>query len=636
MVPLEEAANLLEQTFAPLSHLHAVHNTLDIRKAYETCLPLLTEHHSAIQQHQGLYHAIRSIDQTGLSSSQIKVIQDALVDFELAGIHLPKAHQTRLAEIEKKLSSLSTTFENHLLDAIDAFAFEVTQDEQLSGLPKHLIDAARKKAIEKNKSGWLFGIDSPTYLTVMTFADNQALRKILHEAYVTRASELGPQAGQFDNGPVMNEILTLQHELATLLGYEHFAALSLKKKMAESVAKVTDFLSGILARAKAKAEEEYNDLQTFAKHHCQLDTLHPWDIAYVSEKQKQQRFSIDEEALRPYFTEHAVWEGIRFIIATLYGLRLELIPLQDTWHESVSCFALIDETNTLRGYLYADLYARPYKRSGAWMDVLQTGYKKADGSRQIPIATLTCNFTQPVTGKVGTLLHEEVVTLLHELGHCLHHLLSQVDEYSLSGIHGVEWDAVELPSQLFEHWAWEPIALERLTAHEANHSTLPLELIQGLKKTQAFQSGLAIIRQIEFALFDMAIHQAPPASSDWIQEQLNAIREKTKILPLAPNNRFQHSFSHIFAGGYAAGYYSYLWAEVLSSDVFSEFETQGIFDQATGRRLMTTILEQGSRSPAQKLFHTFMQREPKIDAFLRHRDLMTHNHSQKLPTMPEH
>ncbi|MCX7115151.1 MAG: M3 family metallopeptidase [Gammaproteobacteria bacterium] len=620
--PLEETKNALEQFWAPFAHLHAVCDTPAIRVAYEACLPLLNDYATALQHNKKLYDAIRSVPQQALTPNQQKIIQDTLLDFELSGVHLSPKKKKRFQQIENDLSTLATQFENQLLDAEMAYELYITDESKLSGLPEHFLQKAKRRAVEKQREGWLLGIDPPSYFTLITLADNRELRKTLYSAYNTRASDLGPQAGQFDNTPQLLQILALRHEQAHLLRFSSYAEFSLQKKMASSVDDIQHFLEDLLERAHAQGLKEFAALGEFAHNHCQLTSLEPWDVAYVSQKKKQLDFTIQEEALRPYFPEDAVWKGIQAILTQLYGLHLKAIVIEDTWHPLVRCFSLVDAAKVERGYLYVDLYARPNKRGGAWMDVLQTRLRREDGSIQLPVATLTCNFSAPGHDQSATLLHDEVITLLHELGHCLQHLLSQVDEYSLSGIHEVEWDAVELASQLHEHWGWEPLALQQLSHHVETHQPLPTSLITQLKQTQTFQSGLAILRQLEFTFFDLAIHHQPPKQdAAWIHDTLAAIRKRVCVTPIFKESRFAQSFSHIFAGGYAAGYYSYLWAEILSSDVFSRFEEEGVFNAKTGQELMHIFLEAGSSKPAKTLFEAFMGRPASIQSFLRHRGI---------------
>lgn len=624
IVPLEEAQSEIENVWASFSHLHAVQNTPEIRASYERCLPLLTEYETSLAQHEPLYQAIRSISTSSLSPTKQKIIADMLRDFELSGVNLPLSQKKRLQSIEEQLSELQTQFENHLIDAESAFELHVQDPKLLEGLPEHAIKTSELKAKSKQLPGWLLGIDPPCYLAIMSYAKDRNLRQTMYHAYVTRASDVGPNAGKYDNSSIMQAILTLRHEQAEILGLPHYAALSLKTKMVNDVSEIETFIQGLLNRALPQALHELEALRDFAKKHHDIEELQPWDVTYIAEQLKNERFSFSEETLRPYFKESCVWSGIQIILNSLYGLCLNEIKQVDVWHPQVRCFEIMDASKQLKGYLYVDLFARPYKRTGAWMDSLRTQVKRADGTIQIPIATLTCNFAAPQTNQEATFLHDDVVTLFHELGHCLHHLLTRVYEYNASGIHGVEWDAVELPSQFFEHWCWDKTMLTYLTSPtDDKKSALPPHLIAQLLKSKTFNAGIALIRQLEFTLFDLQIHHtAPGPTSEWIHQILQKIRQTTNLLSVPSYNRFQHSFSHIFAGGYAAGYYSYLWAEVLSSDCYSRFEQEGLLNSRTGQDFLQQILEVGSSRNALESFKAFMKRDVSMDAFLRHRGVI--------------
>jgi oligopeptidase A len=613
MGPLEEMKNKVEQCWSPFSHLHAVQNTPEMRTSYERCLPMLTDYETKLGQNVDLYQAICTLSSQNLSPTKRKIIADTIRNFKLAGVNLPPKEKQRYQAIETRLSELETTFENHLIDAELAFELHITDENRLQGLPEHTIQAAKARAQSKQLNGWILGIDPPCYLAVMTNATDKTLREAIYYAHITRASDVGPQAGQFDNTPIMQEILSLRHELAQLIGFDHYASLSLTTKMANDVQEVITFLMDLQQKVRVQAQAEFKTLQSFAKTQFNIQTLDPWDIAYVSEQLKQAQFSFSEESLRSYFKEGRVWATLEMILQKLYGMKMIEINGVDKWHPLVRCFQLTDTQGQLKGYLYADLFARPYKRTGAWMDSLQT-HMQTNGMRQLPIATLTCNFAAPQENQEATFLHEDVITMLHELGHCLHHLLTEVNEYSAAGIHGVEWDAVELPSQFFEHWCWNQDLLMDFT------SNLPPELISQLLKTKTFMTGMALLRQLEFSLFDLKLHNTTPGiHPDWIHNILAEIRKTTCLLPVMPYNRFENSFSHIFAGGYAAGYYSYLWAEILSSDCYSKFEETGILNAQTGMSFLHEILARGSSRTAKENFEAFMGRGISMDAFLRHR-----------------
>lgn len=618
MMPLEAMDDALERFWSPMSHLHAVLNSPQRRACYQACLPKLSAYEAAMGQNERLYHAIESIPQDALNPIQKKIIADALLDFELTGVALPADKKKRFETIDARLSVLCNEFENHVLDATQAFQLTITDEKRLQGLPAHAIETARSLAEKQGVEGFILTLEFPCYSAVITYADDRALRETFYEAYVTRASDQGPWAGKFDNTAIINEILALRHETAQLLGFSDYAQYSLATKMANSTQQVVNFLQDLVTRARQQALLEVDALKAFVTTHTTLDILQPWDIAYWSEKMCEARFSISQEVLRPYFPEDTVLSGIFSIVDSLYGITLEPVAGVDVWNPDVLCYRVKDKDTTTRGFIYLDLYARLNKRGGAWMDSLQSRRRLEDGSIQLPIATLTCNFAKTSTHPVAILSHDEVVTLFHELGHCLHHVLTQVDYISASGINGVEWDAVELPSQFFEHWAWEKNALGRLTRHVETNEQLPEALYEKLLAAKNFQSAVAMMRQLEFSLFDFRMHENYEAHPDWVVRLLAETRKDTAILPVAPYNRFQHSFTHIFAGGYAAGYYSYKWAEVLSSDAYARFEEEGVFNQTTGLDFLKSVLEAGGSMKAMDAFVAFRGREATIDALLRH------------------
>lgn len=619
IAPLEAMDDALERFWSPLSHLRAVVSSNELRACYEACLPHLSAYETAISHNKELYQGIKSIDHSLLNDTQKKIISDKLKDFELAGVGLEPTKKQRLEVIEKRLMQLSSDYENHVLDAGLAYEYHVTEKKRLAGLPKHIIHQAHTLANEKGQDGWLFNLEMPTYVAVMTYADDRLLRKTLYEAFVTRASDAGPNAGKFDNTLIIDEILALRHEKAILLGFPHYAELSLATKMANSSAEVLSFLSHLNKQVHSQALQEFNALETYAKEQIALYPLAPWDIAYASEKKCQAEHAVSQEALRPYFPLPKVMAGLVTILNRLYGLSMKKVSNVDVWHKDVICYQLQDETGAVCGYLYMDLFARPHKRDGAWMDSFQSRRQLADGRIQLPIASLTCNFTKPLAGKSATLSHDEVVTLFHEMGHCLHHLLTQVDYLSVSGTHGVEWDAVELPSQFFENWCWQEEAVHELTEHVDTKKPLPQIDLEHLLAAKNFQSAMALARQLEFSLFDFRLHQEFVAGKpNLVARIIQEVREQTAVVPIASYNRFQHAFTHIFAGGYAAGYYSYLWAEVLSSDAFARFEEEGLFNPQTGRDFLNHILAVGGSVPAAKAYEAFRGRTPTVDALLRH------------------
>ncbi|MGQ3891727.1 M3 family metallopeptidase [Legionella sp. CNM-4043-24] len=619
MQAMDDMDDALERFWSPMSHLHAVVNSPELRACYQACLPKLSAYESAIGQNQALYDAVKSIDPATLNEAQKKIREDSLRGFELSGVALSDEKKKRFEAIQTQLAELSNRFENNVLDATQAFTWHITDAAGVSGLPEHALQTARELAAEKELSGWMLNLETPCYLAVMTYADDRALRERFYEAYVTRASDQGPFAGQFDNSELINELLALRHETANMLGFAQYADLSLATKMADTPSQVLDFLMDLARRASGQAMADRNRLDDFARTEYALDVLRPWDVAYVSEKMRQRYYQLSQEDLRPYFTQDKVMDGLFTIINRLYGIRLEKMIGVDTWHPDVTCYRLLDEEDQERGFVYVDLFARQQKRGGAWMDSLQSRRRLPDGQVQLPIATLTCNFAKPATGGVATLSHDEVVTLFHEFGHCLHHLLTRVDYLGASGINGVEWDAVELPSQFFENWCWEFSALQLLSAHVETGEALPAGLYDKLLAAKNFQSAMGMMRQLEFSLFDFRIHHEYEAGKpNLVSDILSQVRQLTAVVPLVPYNRFQHSFSHIFAGGYGAGYYSYKWAEVLSSDAYARFEDEGIFNAQTGRDFLHAVLEVGGSRRAQDAFRAFRGRDAEVDALLRH------------------
>ena len=602
-----------------MAHLHAVINSPALRDCYQACLPKLSAYEAAIGHNHALFDAIKSLDKNDLDKAQRKIIDDTLRDFELSGVAISSENKHRFEIIQARLSELSNQFENNVLDAGQAYNLHITESKRLTGLPEHALHGARALAEEKGLTGWVLNLEFPCYLAVVTYAEDRALREEMYKAFVTRASDQGPSAGQFNNTAIMDEVLALRYEKANLLGFANYAELSLATKMADSTNQVIQFLTDLSHRAHHQAEMEFNRLKVFAKDEHHINDVAPWDIAYLSEKKMQSRYSISQEELRPFFPLPKVMEGLFAIVNKLYGMTMEEVKDIDTWHPDVACYCVKDSDNKVRGYVYTDLFARQNKRGGAWMDSCQSRRKLLDGKIQFPIATLTCNFAKPAANKPPTLSHDEVITLFHEFGHCLHHVLTQVDYLNASGISGVEWDAVELPSQFFENWCWEEEALQLLTAHVDHGQPLPKEIFNKLVAAKNFQSAMVMMRQLEFSLFDFRIHQEyQEHKPEFIATILADVRKNTAVVPIASYNRFQHSFSHIFGGGYAAGYYSYKWAEVLSSDAFSRFEEEGVFNAKTGRDFLHQILEVGGSRKAVESFIGFRGRMATVDALLRH------------------
>ncbi|MBN3575376.1 oligopeptidase A [Vibrio neptunius] len=623
VAPIEEVDDRLSRLWSPVSHMNSVMNSDELREAYESCLPLLSEYGTWVGQHKGLFEAYKAMKASeefaDLTQAQQKTITDSLRDFELSGIGLPADEQHRYGEISKRMSELGSKFSNNVLDATMGWTKHVEDEKQLAGMPESALAAAKAAAESKELDGYLLTLDIPSYLPVMTYCDNQELRKELYEAYVTRASDRGPKAGEWDNSEIINEQLKLRYEIARMLGFNTFSEKSLATKMAENPSQVLGFLNDLANKAKPQGEREVEELRQFAKSEFGVEELNLWDIAYYSEKQKQHLFQISDEELRPYFPEQRAVSGLFEVLNRVFGMNVKQREGVDVWHESVRFFDIFDANDQLRGSFYLDLYAREHKRGGAWMDECRVRRINEKGELQSPVAYLTCNFNKPVGDKPALFTHNEVVTLFHEFGHGIHHMLTQVDTGSVSGINGVPWDAVELPSQFLENWCWEEEALAFISGHFETGEPLPKEMLDKMLAAKNFQSAMFILRQLEFGLFDFTLHtEFDPEIGPRVLETLADVKSKVAVLPSLEWNRFSHSFSHIFAGGYSAGYYSYLWAEVLSSDAFSRFEEEGIFNTDTGKSFLNNILEMGGSEEPMELFKRFRGREPQIDALLRH------------------
>ncbi len=619
----EEVSDHLSRLWSPVSHLNSVVSSPELRDAYESCLPLLSEFSTWVGQHEGLYQAYFEFAQSAefaeLNPAQQKVVNNALRDFKLSGIGLPAEKKQRYGEIQTRLSDLSSSFSNNCLDATQAWFKHVTDETLLAGLPEDAKLAAAEAAQSRELSGWVFTLEFPSYIAVMTYADHRPLREEMYQAYCTRASDQGPTAAQFDNTEIIAETLALKHELAQLLDFANSAEESLATKMAENPQQVLDFLKDLARRAKPQAQQDLHELRAFAEAGFGVDNLHAWDVPYYSEKLKMAKYAISDELLRPYFPEPKVLSGLFAVLQRLFGITVTERTDVEVWHPDVKFFDITDELGELRGSFYLDLYARSKKRGGAWMDDCQGRRWRLDGSLQRPVAYLTCNFNKPVGNKPALFTHDEVVTLFHEFGHGLHHMLTQVDAAAVAGIAGVPWDAVELPSQFLENWCWAPEALQLISGHYETGEPLPADLLEKMLAAKNFQSALFLVRQLEFALFDFRLHaEYNPAQGAQVQALLDEVRSEVAVIIPPSFNRFQHSFSHIFAGGYAAGYYSYLWAEVLSADAFGRFEEEGVFNQATGRDFLHCILERGGSEEPMALFKAFRGREPSNAALLRH------------------
>lgn len=623
IAPLEEVNDRLARIWSPVSHLNSVLNSEALRAAHDACLPLLSEFQTYVGQHEGLYQAYRELAESDdfprLDDAQRKEIQNTLRDFRLSGIGLPAEAQQRYGEIQARLSELASRFSNNVLDATQGWHKLVADEAELAGLPESVLAAARQMAELKGKQGWLFTLDIPSYLPVMMYADNRELRAEMYEAFTTRASDQGPNAGKWDNSAIMTELLALRRELAQLLGFANYAELSLATKMADKTEQVVNFLTDLARRSLPQGKAELEEIRAFAAELHGQSELAAWDLAYYAEKLKQHKFSISDEQLRPYFPASKVVKGLFEVVKRVFGMKVRERLGIDTWHPDVRFYDIFDADDELRGSFYLDLYAREHKQGGAWMDVCLGRRYRRDGSLQKPVAYLTCNFNGPVDGKPALFTHNEVVTLFHEFGHGIHHMLTRVDVAGVAGINGVAWDAVELPSQFLENWCWESEALAFISGHYETGEPLPADLLEKMMAARNFQAAMQMLRQLEFALFDFRLHQEfDPANADQIPALLDEVRSQVAVMTPPAFNRFQHSFSHIFAGGYAAGYYSYKWAEVLSADAFSRFEEEGIFNPVTGQSFLRHILEKGGSKEPMELFKAFRGREPRVDALLRH------------------
>ena len=621
MVPLAEMDEQLSRVWGPVAHLNAVCDSDALREVYPQGVKLLTEWSSEISQSRPLYAAVKAVfDQraaAGLNRAQCQALHHAVRDFRLAGVALDDAGQAELRKIRLRLSELTTDFEKHLLDATRAFTLHLTDDDDLRGLPQPVRDAAAARARDAGKEGWLFTLDIPSYLPFMQYGENRALRERLYRAYVTRAS-----SGELDNSPLIDEILRLRGQMARLLGFDCYADYSLASKMAGSVAEVEAFLTDLARQARPTAEREWEELKRFAADQLALPTLAAWDIPFVSERLRQQRYQIDPQQLRPWFPEEKVLQGLFAVANRLYGVTIQAgeAPL---WHEDARFFDVLDSDGRKVAGFWLDPYARPHKRGGAWMDECTVRWLRPDGELQLPVAYLVCNFDRPIGDKPALWTHEEVVTLFHEFGHGLHHMLTEVDIRPVSGINGVPWDAVELPSQFMENYCWQQESLPLISGHVEDGSPLPEQYRQRLLAAKHFHSGLQTLRQVEFALFDLRLHAGfDPAGEQRVADLLNAVRDEVAVIKPPAFNRFECSFSHIFAGGYAAGYYSYKWAELLAADAFAAFEEAGVFDGATAARFREELLSVGGSRDLMEAFVAFRGAKPDLTSLLRHSGLL--------------
>jgi len=662
IVPMENANERLSRAWGPVGHLNAVMNSPELREVYNATLPKITQYYAELGQNLALFQKFKALHNSpefsGLSAARKKIIENELRDFRLGGAELPEDKKARYLEIQERLAELSSRFSDNILDATNDYTLVIENKNELGGLPEDVLQAAQEAAQTANKSGWLFTLKAPSYMPVMQFADNRTLREKMYRAYGTRASEFGK--ADWDNTKLMDEIVQLRGEESRLLGFANFGELSLAAKMAESPQQVVEFMRELAQRARPFAEKDLAELREFARAELGLQELQSWDVGYASEKLREKRYAFSEQEVKQYFPEDAVLPGMFRLVETLYGLQIKA-SVAPVWHDDVRFFDIRDAQGQLVGQFYLDMYARNSKRGGAWMDDVITRRRLGPDTPttrgiQTPVAYLNCNFSAPVGGKPAVFTHDEVITLFHEFGHGLHHLLTEVEDLAVSGINGVEWDAVELPSQFMENFCWEWDVLHGMTRHSETNEKLPRALFDKMLAAKNFQSGLQTLRQIEFALFDMLMHSnfeagsangdrntllekpagcesgrpaAPPAPEgsappcrSGILQLLDEVRAEVAVLIPPAFHRFPHSFSHIFSGGYAAGYYSYKWAEVLSADAYSLFEENGVLNPDVGARFRSEILAVGGSRGAMDSFSAFRGREPSIDALLRHNGLL--------------
>jgi oligopeptidase A len=620
--PMEDLHERLQRAWSPVVHLNAVMNSDALREAYNAGVPRVADYSTELAQDERLYAAYKAIAAAPtfatLSPAQQKIVNNTVRDFRLAGAELGPEAKGRFREIQRELSNLGSKFSENVLDATQAWGMLLSDPNDIAGLPPSALAMAQQAATREGKTGYKFGLEGPFFIAFMTYADNRERRRQMYEAYVTRASDQGPNAGRFDNAELIVRILELRLESAVLLGFNNYAEYALQTRMAKTVPQVMTFLSGLVAKARPAATRDFVELKTYARSVHGVEQLEAWDVAYYSEKLQLHRYTFSQEELRPYFPESRLVPGMFDVVRRLYGVDIRRIDGVETWHPDVRVYEIHDESGDVRGRFYVDLYARANKRGGAWMDDCLSR-RRRDGELQIPVAYLVCNFTPPVGDQPALFTHDEVSTLFHEFGHGLHHMLTKVDYLGVAGINGVAWDAVELPSQFMENWCWEREAVDLISGHYQTGERLPNSLYRKMHAAKNFLSGMQFVRQLEFALFDMRLHaDFDPAGPRTVQRVLDQVREEVAVVIPPAFNRFQNSFSHIFAGGYAAGYYSYKWAEVLSADAFSKFEENGVFDRRTGLEFMQAILEQGGVHEPMDLFVRFRGREPSVEPLLRH------------------
>jgi len=619
VVPLEEMQHRLSRTWSPVGHMNGVVNSDELRAAYNACLPLLTAWNTDLGQNDQLYRAYKAVvekEGSQLSAGQRKLLENALRDFRLAGVALNQQDKERFKQLMEQLSTLTSKFDENVLDATNAWSKHITDERELAGLPQPIIDRARAGAQAKDQEGWLFTLDAPNYTAVLMHAEHEPLRREFYEGWVTRASDKGLQPERWDNTALMTQILGVRAAVAKLIGFESYADYSLATKMASSVGEVREFLEQLADRSKPVAQREFDELSAFAG-----TKLNSWDVSFHAERLKRERFNLSEEALRPYFPLPRVLSGMFGVAERLYGVTIRERTGVDVYHPDAKFYDILNADGSRRGSFFVDLYARPKKRGGAWMDEC-VGRKRLGSASAQPVAYLVCNFMPPSATKPALLTHSEVVTMFHEFGHGLHHMLTRIDYPSIAGINGVAWDAVELPSQFMENFAWRPEVLPLISSHVETGEPLPQAELERLLGSRTFQAGMQTVRQLEFALFDLRIHSETQAvDGEKLMTILRQVRDHVAVIRPPEFNRFPHSFQHIFSGGYAAGYYSYKWAEVLAADAFSAFEEEGIFNANVSQRFLESILEQGGSRDAMDAFVEFRGRKPQIEPLLRQHGL---------------
>ncbi len=617
----ENLEDRLQQAWSPVSHLNSVMNSAELRDAHTACLAMITDYYTEVGQNRPLFEAYKTIAESteydSLPQARRKVIDNALRDFRLSGVDLPESGQVRFSELSREISGLNSTFNNNVLDATQAWQKLIAKKSDLPGVPDNALASMQKNAVEKALQGYLLTLDAPCYLAIMTYCDDRTLRQELYTAFGTRASNMGPNAGEFDNSDVMHALLSARLEQAKLLGFENFAELSVARKMARSTEEVLGFLDNLAEKSKAFAQKDVETLVAYATENGGPEDLKPWDVPYYAEKLKKAAFDISEEELRPYFPAPAVLKGMFEVVRRLFDIDVVRSDEMPVWHEDVLTYEIKKDGVSIARF-YFDLYARANKHGGAWMDDCRVRRVDDSGSLQLPVAYLTCNFTGPVGDDPALLSHNEVVTLFHEFGHGLHHMLTRIDAAAVSGINGVAWDAVELPSQFMENFCWQAESLSFISGHYQTGESLPEDMLDKLLKAKNYNAAMMMVRQLEFGLFDFRLHAGfDPDEENQVQRILDQVRQEVAVILPPAEYAFQHGFSHIFGGGYAAGYYSYKWAEVLSADAFAKFLEDGIFNRQTGEKFLSTILEKGGSEDAMDLFVAFRGREPEVEALLR-------------------